>query len=154
MKKLYFALAVAAAALLVSCVKEQSFDDITPVPEGSVAFAIQDVSTRSGAVVSNLEKGLTISLGKTEDGEAFYLEETIEELNPSLTTKGSPAYTQNVGKLYTTMGVYADGDFGQANFDVMDYYDRKVASEGRNLPHRRVAVGRLLVMRETTMDGR
>ena len=131
MKKLYFALAVAAAALLVSCVKEQSFDDITPVPEGSVAFAIQDVSTRSGAVVSNLEKGLTISLGKTEDGEAFYLEETIEELNPSLTTKGSPAYTQNVGKLYTTMGVYADGDFGQANFDVMDYYDRKVASEGK-----------------------
>ena len=131
MKKLYFALAVAAAALLVSCVKEQSFDDITPVPEGSVAFAIQNVSTRSGAVVSNLEKGLTISLGKTEDGEAFCLEETIEELNPSLTTKGSPAYTQNVGKLYTTMGVYADGDFGQANFDVMDYYDRKVASEGK-----------------------
>lgn len=131
MKKFYLALAVAAAALLASCVKEQSFDDITPVPEGSVAFAIQNVSTRSGAVVSNLEKGLTFSLGKTEDGEAFYLEETIEELNPSLTTKGSPAYTQNVGKLYTTMGVYADGDFGQANFDVMDYYDRKVASEGK-----------------------
>lgn len=150
MKKFYLALAVAAAALLASCVKEQSFDDITPVPEGSVAFAIQNVSTRSGAVVSNLEKGLTISLGKTEDGEAFYLEETIEELNPSLTTKGSPAYTQNVGKLYTTMGVYADaGDGegkyrGEATFETIEdtMYVRKVASEGKGWRYHHVYPGK------------
>lgn len=48
--------------------------------------------------------------GKDENtGEAFYLEEVVEDMNyaGSPATKGTPAYTQNVGKLYEALGVVA-----------------------------------------------
>lgn len=137
MKKIYIILAVLMTAVLASCVKEQSFSDMTPIPENAIAFMLQNASTRSAASVAKPEKGITIPIEKTDCGEAFYLEETIEELNPTPATRGIPAYTVNVGKIYTTMGVYADagsGNFqGEATFDRMDkaMYDRKDASEGQ-----------------------
>ena len=116
MKKYYLAFTVLAAALLVSCERELSFDDIAPLKENEIAFILNSFSTRSAA--TNTKVGVTIPMGKTDDGEAIFLEETIEELNANPLTKGAPAYTQNVGTLYSTMGVYSsyngeDVEFGR-----------------------------------------
>ena len=126
MKKVYITLAVVATAILVSCEREKDFNELTPIGENGVAFTIGGVSTRSAEAVANVERGVTISLGTDNEGNDFFLEETIEELNPSPATKGAPAYTVNVGNLYSTMGVYAaTGSFGDATFAVMDMYDHK-----------------------------
>ena len=119
MKKIYLVLAVLVAAVLVSCQKEQSFNELTPIGENGIAFSFTGISTKSAQASSKIEAGVSIPIASS-NGESLYLEETIEELNPIPTTKGAPAYTANVGKLYPTMGVYADGDFGDAVFEIMD----------------------------------
>lgn len=132
MKKIYIAMAVIAAAMLSSCEKEKDFGGLTPLGKNDIAFTINNTGTRSMAAISETaaHTGVSIPAGKTSDGEDLFLEETIEELNPTLATRGTPAYTVNLGTLYKTMGVYAE-DLGEAGFEVMDYYDRKVASEGK-----------------------
>lgn len=132
MKKFYIALAVVATALLSSCEKEKDFKELTPIGENGIAFTLQNASTRSMDAVSEVpvQKGISVPVGVDAQGDALFLEETIENLNPAPATKGAPAYTVNVGTLYKTMGVYAGGNFGDATFDVMDYYDRKDASQG------------------------
>ena len=107
MKKIYIALAVLATALLVSCVKERSFEKLTPLDENDIAFILNGMSTKSAEFSPAAVTGITIPLGRTESGEGFSLEETIEELNPNPGTKGAPAYTVNVGEVYSTMGVFA-----------------------------------------------
>lgn len=134
MKKIYMALAVIAAMMLSSCEKEKDFGGLTPLGENDIAFTINNTGgTRSTDATSEaaVQTGVSLEAGRASDGEAYFLEETIEELNPTLATRGTPAYTVNLGTLYTTMDVYADGKFGQASFEVMDYYDRKKASEGK-----------------------
>lgn len=133
MKQFYIALAVATAALLPSCEKEKSFDDMTPIGENGIAFVLQKASTRSMEMNAQapVQKGISFPMGVDANGDAIFLEETIENLNPGPATKGAPAYTINVGTLYPTMGVYAAGNFGDASFEVMDYYDRKEATEGK-----------------------
>lgn len=121
MKKIYFAMAVLGTVLLSSCVQEKNFKDIT-VGENEIAFVMQGVSTRSAEEGSPLAiQGISIPMGVMQ-GEALYLEETIEELNPSSpTTRGVPVYTVNLPTVYPTMGVYAAaGEFGDAVFDKMD----------------------------------
>ena len=120
MKKIYIVLAVLATALFSSCVQEKSFKDIV-VNENDIAFVMQGVSTRSAAEagVSRAVKGITIPMG-TIDGEALYLEETVQELNPTPGTRGIPVYNENLGILHKTMGVYADGKFQDAVFEGMD----------------------------------
>lgn len=120
MKKIYIALAVVATAMIVSCEREKDFGGMTPLGENEIGFVMQSVSTRSMEVAPQVMRGETIPLGTDNMGNAFFLEETIEELNPSPATKGAPAYTANVGKLYPTMGVYADGDFGDNVFVLVD----------------------------------
>lgn len=127
MKKIYLAMAVLAAAALNSCQQEKSITDIT-VGENEIAFVLQSVSTRSEEEsTGRAEKGITIPIKNLESGETLFLEETIEELNPAPATKGAPAYTINVGKLYSTMGVHAGGKFGDVVFERMDdgMYDHK-----------------------------
>lgn len=126
MKKIYIALLALGATLLSSCVQEKNFKDIT-VGENEIAFVMQGVSTRSAEEGSAyVTKGITIPMGEIE-GEALYLEETIEELNPSPATKGAPVYTTTLPDVYPTMGVYAAGNFGDASFEMMDkdMYPRK-----------------------------
>ena len=128
MKKIYIALAVAATALLVSCVKEESFRELSPIGENGIAFTIQNASTRAmeGAPNNNVKKGVSFPIGVDPKGEPLFLEETIEELNPTPTTKGAPAYTVNVGDLYPAMGVYAAiGDGIDVPFELMDWYEHK-----------------------------
>ena len=133
MKKIIIFMAVLVAAVLVSCQKEQSFEGFTPLKEGDIAFVIQNASTKSDAF-SNVETGVSIPLGNASSGESFFLEETIEELNPCPTTKGAPAYTVNVGSVHKSMGVYAAGNFGDATFEVMDLYDHKGNPSDPNAP--------------------
>ncbi len=119
MKKIYFALAVVATAMLVSCEREKDFGGMTPLGENEIGFVMQGASTRSMEAAPQVMRGETIPVGTDDMGNAFFLEETIEELNPSPATKGAPAYTVNIGKLYPTMGVYAE-DLGDATFELMD----------------------------------
>lgn len=147
MKKIYFVLAVLVAATLISCEKEQSFTEMPPVPEGGIAFTIQNVTTRSSAGSVEAVKGVTIPVGQIAKGESLFFEETIEQLNPLPGTKGTPAYSINVGNLYTTMGVYADAGSGNFQDDAIyermdtEMYDRKVASEGKGWRYQHVYPG-------------
>ena len=122
MKKIYMAMAVIAAAMLSSCEKEKDFNGYTPLGENSIAFVLENASTRSMEAVSanSVQTGVSIPLGDDGHGNAFSLEETIEELNPTLATKGAPAYTENLGRVYKSMGVYAEGDFGDNAFVLAD----------------------------------
>ena len=128
------AMAVIVAAMLFSCEREKDFNEMTPIGENGVAFTIGSVSTRSAEVANNAERGVTLPLGTDDAGNSYFLEEEIMELNPSPATKGAPAYTVNVGSLYTTMGVHADGNFGDASFVVMDMYDHKGDPSDPNAP--------------------
>ena len=135
MKKIYIAMAVLGTVVLVSCEREKSFNELTPIGENGVAFTIGSVSTRSAEAVINVERGVTLPLGTDDAGNSYFLEEEIMELNPSPATKGAPAYTVNVGNLYSTMGVYAaTGSFGDASFEVMDKYDHKGDPSDPNAP--------------------
>ena len=128
MKKCNIALAVAATALLVSCIQEQPFEKVSPLNDGDIAFAIKNVATRSGDDVSPAATGVSIPVGRSENGEGLFLEETIEELNPAPATKGAPAYTVNVGALYDTMAVYAYANESykmDAIFRKMDWSEHK-----------------------------
>ena len=135
MKKLNILLAVLFTAMLVSCVQEQSFNDLTPVGENDIAFVMQGTATKSVETAPQPVAGVSIPVGRTNDGESLYLEETIEQLNPSPATKGSPIYTTNVGNVYTTMGVYADGDFGDEAFEVIDVYENPNGGDGWRYTH-------------------
>ena len=115
MKRIYISMLAVAAMLLSSCEREKDFKDIT-IGENELSFVMQGVSTRSAAEGSSYAtKGVSIPMG-----DGMYLEETVEELNPSPMTKGAPAYTATLPNLYPTMGVYAAGNFGDAVFDSMD----------------------------------
>ena len=125
MKKIYIAMAVLGTVALVSCEREKSFDELTPIGENGVAFTLDGVSTRSAEAEIYVERGVTLPVGTDDAGNSYFLEEEIMELNPSPATKGAPAYTVNVGNLYSTMGVYANaGNFGgDATFEGMDKYE-------------------------------
>ena len=122
MKKINIALAVIAAALLSSCVEEKSFNDKT-IGKNDVVFTLQGApATRSMEDMSIVRKGATIELATDENGNKIFLEETIEDLNRAWApdTKGTPAYTENVGVLYKNMlSVYA-ASMGDVNYESMD----------------------------------
>lgn len=135
MKKIYIAMVVIATAMLSSCEREKDFGGMTPLGENEIGFVMQSASTRSMEVAPQVMRGETIPLGTDNMGNAFFLEETIEELNPTPATKGAPAYTVNVGKLYPSMGVYADGNFGDAIFEVMDMNENPNGGDGWRYHH-------------------
>ena len=107
-------MAVFRTVALSSCVRENSFSDVT-IGENGITFVLQNASTRSAEGSSiPAEMGIVLPMGKTDSGESLFLEETIEELNATPATKGAPAYTSYVGELYKSMGVYAAGKFGDS----------------------------------------
>ena len=100
MKKIYIAFAVLAAAALTSCVHEKSFNDRT-AGENEVAFVLQGISTRSAEEALPARKGAKMEFDVDKYGQKFYFDETVQDLNGFMpATKGSPVYTENVGKLY------------------------------------------------------
>jgi len=121
MKKIYIAaLAVLVTAVMSSCVREKSFEDIK-LGENEIVFKFQGVSvTRSGEVNFPTKKGVTFQI-RNEGSAPLTLEETITDLNAmSPVTRGTPAYTENVGVLYfDNMGVYSAG-FGDITYENLD----------------------------------
>ncbi len=126
MKKIYIALAVLAAATLVSCVKEVEDNNgsLTPVGKNTLVFRVNNgAATRAGEEKAVVSRGVTIPLGSVVDGPSFYLEETVSNMDASAPiTRGTPAYTENIGVLYkNNLAIYSpDGTFGTATMETMD----------------------------------
>ena len=120
MKKIYFASVALVAAALTSCIQEQSFNDVK-LGENDVVFTFQGAAPTKAAEAPARNSGVTLSLGN-EDGGDLVLEETVVDLNAwSPATKGTPAYTENVGDLYKNdLNVYATEFGGDALFETMD----------------------------------
>ena len=100
-------MAVLATAALASCQQEKSFED-KKIGEKDLVFSLQgSASTRSAEDAIAIRKGVIIEAEKDENGNGLIMEETIETLNDiyAPATKGTPAYTENVGKLYENLGV-------------------------------------------------
>lgn len=134
MKKIYIVMAVLATAALASCQQEKSFND-EKLSDNSVVFTISGGATRSSEATPEVRQGVVIPL-ETEDGSKFFLEETVVNLNEiGPATKGTPAYTENLGSLYKNdLSVYGDkGSFTTAaTYENMEtsMYARKDASQG------------------------
>lgn len=133
MKKIHIVMAVLATAALASCQQEKSFND-EKLGENSVVFTISGGATRSAETAPEVRQGVVIPL-ETEDGSKFFLEETVVNLNEiGPATKGTPAYTENLGSLYKNdLSVYAaEGTFGTATYENMEtsMYARKDEAQG------------------------
>ena len=127
-------MAVLATAALASCQQEKSFND-EKLGENSVVFTISGGATRSAETAPEVRQGVVIPL-ETEDGSKFFLEETVVNLNEiGPATKGTPAYTENLGSLYKNdLSVYGDkGSFTTAaTYENMEtsMYARKDEAQG------------------------
>ena len=129
MKKIYIALAVLATASLVSCVKEE-FPN-----EQEVTFGDNDIvmtlhngsgQTRSGdgSILALKDyDAISIPVKVENSDQVLFLEQTIEDLNQvSPVTRGTPAYTENLGNLYSNqLGVHSElASFGDQVFVNVD----------------------------------
>ena len=104
MKKIYyFAMAVLGTVVMVSCIKEieDNNNPLTPLGKNTVAFTVSSgIETRAGDVEEAVTRGVTIPLGKVDDGPSLCLEETVIEMDAvAPITRGTPAYTENAGVL-------------------------------------------------------
>ena len=84
MKKIHIAMAVLGTVAVVSCEREKSFNELTPIGENGVAFTLGGVSTRSAEAEINVERGVTLPLGTDDAGNSYFLEEEIMELNQQI----------------------------------------------------------------------
>ena len=121
MKKIYLiAFTVLATLALGSCVKEiQDNSSEIALGKNDIAFVMKGgAATRAGEIAS-VSKGVSIPLGVTEDGTSLYLEETVTQLDAAPITRGTPAYTENLGVLYANqLKVHAvGGSFGEETFE-------------------------------------
>ena len=117
MKKSHILLAVLFMAALVSCQENELRNDEFVAKDGDIVFRM----TGNGRATKSMDsvtpmKGVTIDLG-SQAGTHFFLEETVINLNEidfGPQTKGTPAYTLNLGQLYAdNLGVSAvGGTFG------------------------------------------
>lgn len=133
MKKTHILSAVLLMAALVSC-QENEISNVEYIPkEGEIVFNIRG----NGRTTKSMDpaapvKGMTIDLG-SQDGTHFFLEETVINLNDldfGPQTKGTPAYTENLGQLYeNNLGVYADkGTFGDFAYESAE---KEIGTDGK-----------------------
>lgn len=144
MKKIYIVMTVLATAALASCQQEKSFNDVK-IGENDVVFAIKGGATRSAEVAPESRQGVVIPL-ETESGSQFFLEETVTSLDAFAATRGTPAYTENLGTLYANdLSVWGDkGSFTTAaTYENMEnsQYPRKDANLGDGWRYRHVYAG-------------
>lgn len=122
MKKNHYAFAVIAMSVLVSCQQEKDIHS-PEVGENEVAFVLQGALSTKSAIEGNEISTHSYTVKVEGSDEQFCLEETVEDLNAAYSpaTKGSPAYTENVGSLYANkLGVYAAGNFGDNTYVSME----------------------------------
>ncbi len=113
MRKIYIVMAAIATMMLASCVKEmpENGTDEVKLGENTLAFtmggSIKSRSVDAPAEISHK----TYSIGEPVDGEQFYLQETVTTLDGGYAeapeTRGTPAYTGNVAKIYSSFGAVA-----------------------------------------------
>lgn len=139
MKKINMAImAVLATAALSSCVREKSFNDLTPLGENAIAFAVQGGATRSGNGEAFIHHGATIPFASNVEGFNLILDETVVNLDEfAPMTKGTPAYTENVGVLYANqLAVHAVGFVAGAEADaVFNNLDQQKVGNGWRYNH-------------------
>ena len=132
MKKIYLiAFTVLATLALGSCIQDiEDNGPIVSLGENGIAFVMNSrPATRAGDGSEVVSRGVTVPLGVTEDGTSLYLEETVTLLDAvAPVTRGTPAYTENLGVLYAgQLGVHADkGSFGDLAFE----NDSQAAGDG------------------------
>ena len=123
MKKIYITLAVLATAALSSCVQEKSFEGHV-LEKGEVSFVLRaGAPTKASDMERSVQKGVTVKIGEI-GGQTAYLEETITDLSSiAPMTKGTPAFTENVGTLYENqLAVHTDySDFVDATFETQGF---------------------------------
>ena len=109
-------------AALVSCQENEIRNDDLIVKDGDIVFRMNGNGRATKSMDSAAPmKGVTIDLG-AESGTRFFLEETIVNLDDIVLgpqTKGTPAYTENLGQLYAdNLGVSAvGGNFGDIAYE-------------------------------------
>lgn len=132
MKKIYLiAITVLATLALGSCIQDiEENGPVVSIGENGVAFVMSGgPATRVGEGSEVVSRGVTVPLGVTEDGTSLYLEETVTLLDAvAPITRGTPAYTENLGVLYANqLGVHASaGSFGDLAFE----NDSQAAADG------------------------
>ena len=100
MKKNYIKIMAAAALVLVSACSQEIEIGGGEYGDNTIVFTMGTPGTRSAVALSDLAKqGAIIPLGTDETGTSFILEESVIDLNAPI-TRGTPAYTENVGTLY------------------------------------------------------
>lgn len=109
MKKIYRLLAFLAVCLFsFSCIQDQQLD-IQPddaATENEISFVLSDLDTRAGNIRSTgAVSGISLPLYTSEeDGLSFTLDEEITDMeifgSNEPETRGIPAFTSNVAKLY------------------------------------------------------
>ena len=121
MKKNY--IKIMAATMLVfasACSVENEIEggDPSVTGENTIAFSMGSAATRSASIEEFAEPGAIIPLGKDENGTSYILEESIVDLNTPV-TKGTPAYTENVGTLYRSFA--AKSELNENGVDAFPY---------------------------------
>ena len=109
MKRYRILLTTAVLAMTITaCVKDSFTDNYVQLNAGDFAFSIGSVTTKV-SVPTEVEPVHKIQLGNT----GLYLDESVTNLNEGvISTKGSPIYTENINKYYTSINAigYCDGD--------------------------------------------
>lgn len=133
MKKSYILLTVLFMAALVSCQENEIRNDEIIAKDGDIVFRMLGNGKATKSMdPSTPVKGMAIDLG-VENGTRLYLEETIvnlDDIDFDPQTKGTPAYTENLGVLYSdNLGVAAVG----GNFGNLAYAnaESEIGSDGK-----------------------
>ena len=95
------------ALLVTSCVNEREFG-FGEVGKDEVAFVLGGVQTKAVATEDFFIAPETVASFKVGNGERVVLEETVESLYSGPATKGTPAFTGNVHKLYKSFNAVAN----------------------------------------------
>ena len=94
------------ALLVTSCVNEREFS-FGEVGKDEIAFIMGGVQTKAAAEDFFIEPE-TVETYKVGNGDKVVLEETVESLYGGPDTKGTPAFTKNVAKLYGSFNAVAN----------------------------------------------
>lgn len=89
---------------MTACVQQEEIKD-SSLGKNDFAFSVGKIDTRSAEYNAEEVSTLTIPVG-TFNGESFFLEETVTDLDYDLIeTKGTPIYTQNIDTYYKNINV-------------------------------------------------
>lgn len=126
MKKRSFALILFAgvALLVTSCGNEKEIT-VGGLEKDEVAFSLSAAQTRAVSVDPEIRSEKVASF-KMDNGETFFLEETVESLNEGIVTRGTPAFTENVGTLYGSFNAVANPGSATALEDAKFTYNAEV----------------------------